>query len=140
MSLARSLATILSGGSVPAAKVSGLGALATKSSVGVADAASDLAKLTPKAWALINGANGSVLAGVGLTAVRNSTGAFTMTLGTNAPNVSYGVVITGAHSGNLTVDEDSSSARTTSVFKVRSRNTSTGSVADPYIFTVAVYW
>jgi hypothetical protein len=156
MSKARQLAD-LAGPTVPVAKISGLGslatqntvasgsvtglgALATKSAVAVADLAADAAKLTPKAWALVNGANGAILAGAGLTSSRSGTGAFTITLSTPAPNVSYGVVITGSYSTNLIVDENNAVARTESAFAVRCRNTSTATLADPHTFTVAVFW
>jgi len=139
MSKARQLAD-LAGATVPVAKISGLGSLATKSSVAVADLAADAAKLTPKAWALVNGTNGAILAGAGLTATRHNTGDFGITLSTAAPNVSYGVLVTASHATNLTMDENSTLARTVTDFRVRCRNTSTGSVADPHIFTVAVFW
>lgn len=116
------------------------GALASKSTVAVADLAADAAKLTPKAWILVNGTNGATLAGAGLSATRNATGDFIMTLAEAAPNVSYGVLVTGRHATNLTIDENSTLARTTTTFRVRCRNTSTNSVADPDIFTVAVFW
>jgi hypothetical protein len=123
-----------------ARQLAGFGTMATKSSVAVADLAADMAKVTPRAWALVNGANGAILAGSGLTAIRHNTGDFGITLSSAAPNVSYGVLVTGSHSTNLTADENSTLARTETTFRVRCRNTSTNSVADPYTFTVAVFW
>lgn len=126
--------------SVEAESVSGLGSLATKSSVTEADLSANANKRIPRAWGLVNAANGALLAGHGLTSSRSGVGAYAITLSTPAPDANYGVVVTSAHAQNLTVDENTGVARTESAFALRGRNTNTGTVADPVTFTVAVFY
>lgn len=93
-----------------------------------------------RAFGYINGTTGDLVAGFGLTAARSATGTYTVTLSSAAPDTNYTVLVTGRHTTNLTIDEQSGTARTTTVIPLRGRNTSTGTASDVAFYSVSILW
>ncbi len=93
-----------------------------------------------RAFGYINGSTGALVAGFGLTSARSATGTYTVTLSSAAPDTNYTVLVTSRQTSNLAVDEQSGTARTTTVVPLRGRNTSTGSAADVPFFSVMILW
>lgn len=93
-----------------------------------------------RAFGYINGSTGALVAGYGLTAARSATGTYTVTLDSAAPNTDYTVIATARQTANLMIDEQSGTARTTTVIPLRGRNTSTASAVDIPFFSVAILW
>ena len=136
--------------SVAAANVSGLGALAVLNSVGTAQIADDAVtavklgtaekRRLPRAFGVFNGANGALLDGVGLTCTRTNTGLYTLTLDAAAPDTNYSVFVQAADTTNVSVEESTASSRTTTVFYVNGRNTSTNTAVDVTRLSVMVMY
>lgn len=93
-----------------------------------------------RAFGYINGSTGALVAGFGLSSARSATGTYTVTLDSAAPNTDYTVVVTARQTSNLTIDEQSGTARTTTVIPLRGRNTSTASAADVPFYSIAILW
>lgn len=93
-----------------------------------------------RAFGYINGSTGALVAGYGLSSSRSATGTYTATLDSAAPNTDYTVVVTARQTANLTVDEQSGTARTTTEIPLRGRNTNTGTVTDVPYFSIAILW
>ncbi len=71
------------------------------------------------AGAVINGSNGSIIRGGGLTAVRNSVGEYTVTLDSALSNANYSVVLTPGTNGTVIVHGMVDAAnKTTTTFNV----------------------
>ncbi len=157
MGKARNLATLAGSigalaylNTVPVGSVTGLGALATLNSVGASEITNGSVTATKlgtdeqrrmvRAFGYIDGSTGNLVSGFGLTASRSATGTYTVTLSSAAPNTDYTVVATARHTANLIIDEQSGTARTTTVIPLRGRNTSTASAADVPFFSVAILW
>jgi hypothetical protein len=145
---------------VPAASVTGLGALATKSTVATTDLdnlavtgdkiANDTIteaqlgtnekRQIVRAFGYVDGSTGTLVSGFGLTTTRSGTGAYTVTLSTAAPNLNFTVIVTPRIASNLDITENSGTARTTTTTTLSGRNTSTNSAADVPFYSVAVLW
>lgn len=93
-----------------------------------------------RAFGYINGSTGALVAGFGLTAARSATGTYTVTLSSAAPDTNYTVLVTARQTANLAIDEQSGTARTTTVIPLRGRNTSTASAADVPFYSVSILW
>lgn len=93
-----------------------------------------------RAFGYVNGSTGDLVAGYGLTSARSATGTYTVTLDSAAPNTNYTVLVNARQTGNIGIDEQSGTARTTTVIPLRGRNTNTGAASDPPFFSVAILW
>lgn len=135
---------------VSVGSVTGLGALATLNTVGsgeISDSSITAAKLGTnekrqlvRAFGYINGSTGSLVAGYGLTSARTSTGNYTVTLDSAAPDTNYTVIATAAQQGNQVITEASDISRTSTVVALRIRQTATGAIQDVPYFSVAILW
>ena len=91
-----------------------------------------------KAWALIDGATGTVNRGFGITCVRNSTGDYSITLTRPLPTVNYVVFVQATPVNATAVQADEVSAKLGTGFTLQT--SSGGTLTDKSLINIAVFY
>ena len=91
-----------------------------------------------KAWALIDGATGTVNRGFGITCVRNSTGDYSITLARPLPTVNYVAFVQATPVNATAVQADEISSKLGTGFTLQT--SSGGTLTDKSLINIAVFY